>query len=176
MMAAFPTGGADILADVERRYDLMLKGASGVFTCAMLAVLLLGVSSRKLGISLPWYDEVAAILLAWLTYIGAALVALHDGHIGMDNLAAKTRGGLGTALVVIRAALICLFFIVLAWQGVKVVKVMSGFNLITVPWLPVAVTQSIIPIGSILFIISEVLVTRRKLRGQCVFQSRKETV
>ena len=31
---------------------------------------------RKLGESLSWYDEVAAIGLAWVPYYGAALAAL----------------------------------------------------------------------------------------------------
>ena len=131
----------------------------------MLVVLLLGVSSRKLGISLPWYDEIAVILLAWLTYIGAALVALYGGHIGMDNLAKRSRGGLRTILILLRAGLICLFFTVLAWHGIRVIQVMSGFTLITVPWVPVAFVQSIIPLGSALFILSEGLASRRKLLG-----------
>lgn len=159
------TGGAGAVSAFERRYDLALKSVSGLFTCAMLVVLLLGVSSRKLGIGLPWYDEVAAILLAWLTYIGAALVALHGSHIGMDNLVVRARGALRTGLIVLRAALICLFFIVLAWHGIRVMQVMSGFNLITVPWMPVAVVQGIIPLGSALFILSEALATRRQLLG-----------
>ena len=30
---------------------------------------------RKAGASLTWYDEIASILLAWVTYYGAALAA-----------------------------------------------------------------------------------------------------
>lgn len=165
---------ANAVVVFEHRFDSTLKWISGAFTCGMLVVLLLGVSSRKLGISMPWYDEVAAIMLAWLTYFGAALVALHGGHIGMDNLAAKATGVLRTLLIIIRAGLISVFFVVLAWQGVKVMQVMSGFTLITVPWMPIAVTQSIIPLGSVLFILAEALSTRRKLLGLPSFEPIKE--
>ena len=54
-----------------------------IFLLAGLAVVILvGVACRKLGISLVWYDEVASIMLAWLTYYGAALAALKRAHIG----------------------------------------------------------------------------------------------
>ena len=46
-------------------------------TAALALLVVVGVVSRKAGFSLVWYDEVAAILLAWLTYSGAALAVLH---------------------------------------------------------------------------------------------------
>ena len=35
-----------------------------------------------------WYDEVAAIMLVWLTYYAGALAALKRGHIGVDGVLA----------------------------------------------------------------------------------------
>ena len=37
-------------------------------------------------LSLGWYDEGASIMLAWLTYYGAALAALKRAHIGFPGL------------------------------------------------------------------------------------------
>ena len=42
---------------------------------ALAVVVVLGVGFRKFGAALVWYDEVASVLLAWLTYYGAALAA-----------------------------------------------------------------------------------------------------
>ncbi|MBM3526246.1 MAG: TRAP transporter small permease subunit, partial [Alphaproteobacteria bacterium] len=53
---------------------------------AMFVIVVLGVTYRKMGEALVWYDEIAEISLAWLTYYGAALAALKRGHIGMATL------------------------------------------------------------------------------------------
>ena len=42
-------------------------------------------------------------------------------------------------------------------QGIIVLGVMQGMNLISLTWVPVAFTQSVIPIGSILFLIGQAL-------------------
>ena len=39
-------------------------------------IVVVAVVYRKIGHSLVWYDEGASIVLAWLTYYGAALAAL----------------------------------------------------------------------------------------------------
>ena len=59
---------------------------------ALAVVVVLGVGFRKAGAALVWYDEAASILLAWLTYYGAALVALTRGHIGVPVLVERLRG------------------------------------------------------------------------------------
>ena len=48
-------------------------------------------------------------------------------------------------------------FIILGWTGWQVLGVLQGMNLISLPWVPVQFTQSVIPIGAILFIICEAL-------------------
>ena len=58
-----------------------------IFLLGSLAVIvLMGVAYRKLGISMVWYDEVASMALAWLTYYGAGLGALKRAHIGFPGL------------------------------------------------------------------------------------------
>lgn len=154
---------SQLIARFERGFDTALKTTTGIIILTMLVVLFLGVSTRKLGIAMSWYDEVAAILLAWLTYIGAAQVALHNGHLGMGTLVQRSSGSIRVFLILIRVLLITVLFTILAWHGVQVLLVMSGFHLITVPWMPISVTQSVIPIGSALFIIAEVLCARRQI-------------
>ena len=53
-----------------------------IFLMVVLTLtVVVAVVYRKGGASLSWYDEVASVLLAWLTYYGAALAALSRGHI-----------------------------------------------------------------------------------------------
>ena len=113
----------------------------------MTAIVVLAVIWRKAGASFIWYDEVAAILLAWITYYGAALAALKRAHIGFD----------GILLALPMQSFVFLFFAVLAWTGWEVLGVLQGMNLISLPWVPVQFTQSVIPIGAVLFIVCEAL-------------------
>ena len=58
-----------------------------IFLMISLSVLVVvAVIYRKSGMSLSWYDEVASVMLAWLTYYASALAALTRGHIGFNGL------------------------------------------------------------------------------------------
>ena len=52
----------------------------------LTVIVLFAVAYRKMGASLSWYDEVASVLLAWLSYYGAALAVFHREHIGVNGL------------------------------------------------------------------------------------------
>ena len=67
----------------------LLEGLVLFLMVSLALVVIVGVVFRKSGASLVWYDEVASILLAWLTYYGAALAALHRAHIGVPTLVDK---------------------------------------------------------------------------------------
>jgi TRAP-type C4-dicarboxylate transport system permease small subunit len=124
---------------------------------ALTAVVVYAVISRKLGASLSWYDEVAAIQLCWITYYGAALAALRRKHIGFDGLLLSLPPGPRAAAIVVAEGLVIGFFGLLAWSGWKVLMILEGMNLISLIFVPVQLTQSVIPIGAILFILAELL-------------------
>ncbi len=127
-------------------------------------VVIVGVGFRKAGASLVWYDEVASILLAWLTYYGAALAALHRAHIGVPTLVERLRGRLRMGIVLVAEAAVLGFFIVLAWAGLRVLAVLGGTTLVSLPWVPMSIAQSVIPIGAVLFIAAQLLSLPEALR------------
>jgi TRAP-type C4-dicarboxylate transport system permease small subunit len=55
------------LAAARRALDQTLQGVLILLMISMTAIVVLGVVYRKLGASLSWYDEIAAINLAWVT-------------------------------------------------------------------------------------------------------------
>jgi len=124
---------------------------------SLAAVVVVGVGFRKAGASLVWYDEVASILLAWLTYYGAALAALHRAHIGMPTVVDKMRGTLRKVTVLGGEVCTLAFFGVLTWAGIRVLTVLGGTTLVSLPSIPMWVAQSVIPIGGVLFILAELL-------------------
>lgn len=127
-----------------------------IFLLASLAVIvLMGVTYRKLGIAMVWYDEVASIALAWLTYYGAALAALKRAHIGFPGLVNAMPPVLRVPTVLFGEAVVIGFFAVLGWYGFQVLQILQGDTMVSLPWVPTQLTQSVIPIGSALFILAQ---------------------
>lgn len=157
-------GGEDEASDPTRpegrlrgRLRRVLEVVVLVLMAAMACVVVVGVGFRKAGASLVWYDEVASILLAWLTYYGAALAALHRAHIGMPTLVDRLRGRLRTVTVLAGEACTLAFFGVLTWAGIRVLSVLGGATLVSLPTVPLWLAQSVIPVGGALFIVAQLL-------------------
>ena len=127
-----------------------------IFLLGSLAVIvLMGVTYRKLGISMVWYDEVASIALAWLTYYGAALAALKRAHIGFPGLVNAMPPVFRVPVVLLGEVVVIAFFAVLAWYGYQVLVILEGYTIVSLPWVPTRLTQSVIPIGALLFILAQ---------------------
>lgn len=134
----------------------LLRVAVVGITASLALLVVVGVISRKAGYSLVWYDEVAAILLAWLTYYGAALAALHRAHLGFPNLVRRAPLRIRRGFAVLREVAIIGFFALAAWMGLELLAVLGGTFLVSLPWLPARVVYSAIPFGAALFIIAEI--------------------
>lgn len=144
--------------DTYRRAFQRLLTAFVIFQMAALAVVILyAVACRKLGVSLVWYDEVASIQLAWLTYYGAALAALHRAHIGFPGLVNSMKPALRVPAVWLGEVCVIGFFGLLAWFGVEVLLILQGDTLVSLTWVPTWLTQSVIPVGAVLFIVAQLL-------------------
>jgi TRAP-type C4-dicarboxylate transport system permease small subunit len=129
-----------------------------IFLMVFLTVIVIvAVLWRLAGSSFSWYDEVAAILLAWITYYGAALAALRRRHIGFDSVLLSIPMPARMWAVAFAEAVTAGFFILLAWAGFTVLTVMTGMSLISLTWVPITFTQSVIPIGAVLFLIGQAL-------------------
>ena len=141
----------------RQAFERFLEGVVVVLMTALTVLVVVGVAFRKGGAALVWYDEVASILLAWLTYYGAAFAALKRGHIGLGTVVALLPPPARTATKIVSELVVISFFVVTAWAGWRVVMVLGGTYLVSLPWVPVQLTQSVIPIGATLFIIAELL-------------------
>ena len=140
----------------RRRLERLLEGITGALMVILSVEVLAGIVFRAAGRPLAWYDEVASVLLAWLTYYGSALAALKRSHIAFPGLVnALPRTGRYLALL-IREVVVFGLFAVLVWQGTRILGVLAGETLVTID-LPVALTQSVIPIGAAFFILAELI-------------------
>jgi len=137
---------------------------------AVLAIeVTVGVIFRSMGHSLVWYDEVASILLAWLTFYGSALAAAKRAHIGCPEVVAMLPPRVKFAVRIVTEVLVIVFFALIAWVGYSVLDVLATDNLVSLPQVSVKYTQSVIPISAVLILVAEILtmpaVLAEALRG-----------
>ena len=141
---------------LRRSIERLFEWISAALLLLLAVEVLVGIVFRAAGRPLVWYDEVASVMLAWLTYYASALAALKRAHIGFPGLVnGLPRGGRIVALAVREVAVIG-FFVVLAVWGVRVLQLLGGETLVTVD-VPVRFTQSVIPVGAALFVLAELL-------------------
>jgi TRAP-type C4-dicarboxylate transport system permease small subunit len=141
----------------RQAFERFLEGISLLLMILLALVVIVGVLFRKAGLPLVWYDEVASILLAWLTYYGSCLAALRQAHIGFPKFVQSVGSEFRWPLLLIREVIVIGFFALAAWAGWRVVMVLDGFYMVSLPWVPRQFTESVIPISSVLFILAELL-------------------
>ena len=141
---------ANVLAQLLEWFLILLM-------VGLTAIVVISVIYRKLDASLSWYDEVASIALAWITYYGGALAVLHRKHIGFDSLLLAIPMPVRLYTAVFAELVFLAFFILLAWAGWEVLLVLEGDTLVSLRWVSVQLTQSVIPVGALLFIVCELL-------------------
>lgn len=150
--ASFPT-----LSRINRVLSKILEWITISLMILLTLVVCTAVLARLLGQSFSWYDEVAAIMLAWITYYGSALAALHRRHIGFDTVLLALPQTVRIAALLAGEMIVLIFFFLMARAGLQVLDVLAGDTLISLTWVPVQFTQSVIPIGAVLFMACQVL-------------------
>lgn len=138
-------------------FEKLLETISITLLILLALIVVLAVIFRFLGQSLIWYDELASVMLAWLTYYGAALAACHRGHLGFPGLFLALPKRLRAIAFVLAEAVIIGFFAIIGYAGWYVLGVFGEEALISLPWMPLSFTQSVIPVGALLFILAELL-------------------
>jgi TRAP-type C4-dicarboxylate transport system permease small subunit len=136
-----------------------------VLMIGLTVMVVVAVIFRKMGNSLSWYDEVASIMLVWVTYYGSALAALRRKHIGFDGFLLSLPDGPRKAAFVVSEVLIIGFFLMFTWGGWIVYRVVEGDGLVSLPWVSQQIAYSVIPVGGVVFILAELLSIREAWRA-----------
>lgn len=143
----------------ERALEWLVIGLMAVMAIEVTA----GVVFRTFGYSLSWYDEVASILLAWLTFYGAALASVKRAHIGCPEVMALLPPGPRFAFRLLAEALTIGFFLLMGWKGYEVLGVLATDNLVSLPGIRVSWVQSVVPISAVLIVVAELITLPRVL-------------
>ena len=153
------------MENFRKSYDIFLQYVMFIMMIAMATTVVFGVIFRWSGQALVWYDEVASVQLAWLTYYGSAYAALKGAHIGVPSILKSFPVPIRKVFFVVSKIVIFSFFSLMTYYGLIVMKLIHGETLTTLEWVPQSLVQSVIPIGSFLFMLSETLRLKEDYQG-----------
>jgi TRAP-type C4-dicarboxylate transport system permease small subunit len=145
------------LESVRQGYERALEWLVIALMTALALEVTAGVVFRTAGYSLVWYDEVASILLAWLTFYGSALAAVKRAHIGCPEVVALMPPLPRVLVRLIVEITVIAFFVLVGWTGYTVLGVLETDHLVSLPDIPVSWTQSVIPISAALIVVAEMM-------------------
>ncbi|MEP7328495.1 MAG: TRAP transporter small permease subunit [Betaproteobacteria bacterium] len=150
---------APITAKLRRfraHYGRMLEWVVGALMVILFIEVTAGVVFRAVGHSLTWYDEVASVLLAWLTFYGSALASVKRAHIACPEVVDALPWGAWRAVSILAQLIVIAFFVLLAAVGVYIMPVLASDSLVSLSWVSLNFVQSVIPISATLIVVAEV--------------------
>ena len=170
MQAALaPPEGA--LERFRRRYGALLEVVVMALVIGLALEVTLGIVFRAIGKSLSWYDEIASVMLAWLTFYGSALASVRRAHISCPEVVEQAPPRARRALGIVAQVLVIAFFVLLGWVGASILPIIASETLVSVPAVSMAVVQSVIPVSCALIVVAEVLHLVTLLRPADPFRS-----
>jgi len=145
------------LETVRQGYERALEWVVIALMATLAVEVTAGVIFRTVGYSLVWYDEVASILLAWLTFYGSALAAVKRAHIGCPEVVAFMPPIPKVITRIVVEVIVIAFFVLVGWTGYTVLGVLATDHLVSLPDIPVSYVQNVIPISAALIIVAELM-------------------
>lgn len=146
-----------MLARARRWLDGTLQVVTIGLLLGLAVLVVAAVAYRKAGASIIWYDEVASVLLAWLTFLGAALAVLRHAHLGFPGLVFRMPLLWRIPCFALAKLIVLGFWMTVLIAGSKALDLMFGDTLVTLPWLSVQLVQSVLPVAAVLIIGAELL-------------------
>lgn len=101
---------------VDRLVDWALAACLGAMTCIVFVSV---VFRYVLNSPLAWTEELASLLFAWLTFVGAYIGSRFRSHIAIDTLAIFLPAWARRALACVVDVGVVLLLAVFLWQGVR---------------------------------------------------------
>jgi TRAP-type C4-dicarboxylate transport system permease small subunit len=161
-----PQRGGSALRAFRQRYGQALEWLVIALMVILATEVTVGVIFRGIGRSLIWYDEIASVLLAWLTFYGSALASVKRAHIGCPEVVDAMPWRIRRAFNIFAQLLVIVFFLLLGGVGASIMPVLATDTLVSQPWIPMNVVQSVIPISSALIIVAETMYLVELIRAR----------
>ena len=151
--ASLPTADGGLRA----AYGRFLEWVVGLLMVVLFLEVTAGVVFRTIGHPLVWYDEVASMLLAWLTFYGSALASFKRGHIGCPEIIDMMPAGMRRVFSIFAQLVVIGFFALVGYMGAVILPILATDSMSSVPAVTMDILQSVIPISAVLILIAEIM-------------------
>lgn len=149
--------------------DFVLVRCLGLLMLALVGAVLWQVFTRYvLAAPSSWTEELARFLLIWVSLLGAVHAFRNGMHLGLDVLAARTRGSIAKWLNILILAAVTFFSLA--------VLVLGGTGLVLLTWelsqssaalgLPMALVYMVAPLAGLLICVYALAAMRETLAGR----------
>lgn len=153
---------------IEQLYDLIFRVAEVVLILVAVLVFVsvtVAVFSRfVLNASVPWADELPALALIWLTFLGAAVLSKRNENLNFDGVSASLPLRVQRILEVFNGVVILIFLSILVYYGWKFTMQTWSRTAITLP-LNMGFVRSIVPLSGVLMMLVYANRIYRSIRG-----------
>lgn len=157
---------------------LYVNRAIEIFTAFLLIVMVvlvfIQIVSRVIyGSSFAWTEEIARFAMIWITFLGAAIAFKYGAHIGIDVFVRRLPRLPDKVVGVFASLMSAIFFIVLAYQGWKL---MGASQMQTTPALRLSMSHvyAIIPISACFMLLNLIDVTVKRLTSENVYAEERD--
>ena len=138
-----------------RLYALLVDGErllAGALLIAVFAVIIFQIFTRYvLAAPLPWTEEIARLLVVWLTFVGAGFVSSRNAHIAVDILAVYLPRRLATASQIFALLLVVAAAGYMVWAALSLM-VLTGPLEMTASSLPMPLLYGAVLVGYLMIL------------------------
>ena len=138
---------------MTKTLDRVLGVVLEVFIVVMVLVVILQVLARyAFRVSIPWTEEAARYMLAYLTFVGAAIALKEGKHIVVTFLYERLSPGTRWSFDLAFHLLILLFLLAILKGGLTLLQGAWDVPTASMPWITMGQVYLILPIGLIIMI------------------------
>lgn len=125
---------------------------AGALLIAVFAIIIFQVFTRYvLNMPLPWSEEVARLLVVWLTFVGAGFVASRNAHIAVDILAVYLPRKLATATQIFSMLTVVAASAYMVWAALSLM-LLTGPLRMTATSLPMPLLYGAVFVGYLMIL------------------------
>ena len=126
------------------------------FLCVILFTIAQVFFRFALDAPLVWSEELSRLLIVWITFLGAAVVAWDGRHLNIDVGFALLPPRTRRIVRIGNAAIACVFLAMLIWPTWRLVKI-ENFSELGALELPSGIVRLPVAIGAVLMLIAIIM-------------------
>lgn len=117
-----------------------------IFLTVFVIAIIIQISSRYMGISVIWTEEVANYSFIWAVFMGAAVMVNRREHFSFDFLSKKLKGKPRIYLTIFNDCVLIIFNSAILYYGYQATKIFWNYNWVSLTFLKMGYVWIALPI------------------------------